>query len=251
MNYNTAKSVAKINKSYKIKPGEVLYSVPWGTSSQKVGTVSGKSAQTFKATKQQQIGKTNYLYGTVNKVSGWVSLSKLTSNSTTTPSTDTNKLVVTNLTNQQGTVNKTNSGVYTSVYDKQGVQKSYVNGKTFKLSKSALGSKQFYLITDNKTNTNMGWMLTKDIQVKEATKANNTVNKTTNVSKIGQLNTQNSGIKTTVFDEQGKDASKFSGKTYTITKQRTQGDNTYVLIQNTNQKHLSVGLTLKILIRVT
>lgn len=237
VNYNTAKSVAKINKSYKIKPGEVLYSVPWGTSSQKVGTVSGKSAQTFKTTKQQQIGKTNYLYGTVNKVSGWVSLSKLTSNSTTTPSTDTNKLVVTNLTNQQGTVNKTNSGVYTSVYDKQGVQKSYVNGKTFKLSKkAALGSKQFYLITDNKTNTNMGWMLTKDIQVKEATKANNTVNKTTNVSKIGQLNTQNSGIKTTVFDEQGKDASKFSGKTYTITKQRTQGDNTYVLIQNTNQK---------------
>ncbi|MCD8828586.1 glucosaminidase domain-containing protein [Staphylococcus gallinarum] len=237
VNYNTAKSVAKINKSYKIKPGEVLYSVPWGTSSQKVGTVSGKSAQTFKATKQQQIGKTNYLYGTVNKVSGWVSLSKLTSNSTTTPSTDTNKLVVTNLTNQQGTVNKTNSGVYTSVYDKQGVQKSYVNGKTFKLSKkAALGSKQFYLITDNKTNTNMGWMLTKDIQVKEATKANNTVNKTTNVSKIGQLSTQNSGIKTTVFDEQGKDASKFSGKTYTITKQRTQGDNTYVLIQNTNQK---------------
>ncbi|PTL16292.1 autolysin [Staphylococcus gallinarum] len=237
VNYNTAKSVAKINKSYKIKPGEVLYSVPWGTSSQKVGTVSGKSAQTFKATKQQQIGKTNYLYGTVNKVSGWVSLSKLTSNSTTTPSTDTNKLVVTNLTNQQGTVNKTNSGVYTSVYDKQGIQKSYVNGKTFKLSKkAALGSKQFYLITDNKTNTNMGWMLTKDIQVKEATKANNTVNKTTNVSKIGQLNTQNSGIKTTVFDEQGKDASKFSGKTYTITKQRTQGDNTYVLIQNTNQK---------------
>ncbi|WP_279525787.1 glucosaminidase domain-containing protein [Staphylococcus gallinarum] len=237
VNYNTAKSVAKINKSYKIKPGEVLYSVPWGTSSQKVGTVSGKSAQTFKATKQQQIGKTNYLYGTVNKVSGWVSLSKLTSNSTTTPSTDTNKLIVTNLTNQQGTVNKTNSGVYTSVYDKQGVQKSYVNGKTFKLSKkAALGSKQFYLITDNKTNTNMGWMLTKDIQVKEATKANNTVNKTTNVSKIGQLNTQNSGIKTTVFDEQGKDASKFSGKTYTISKQRTQGDNTYVLIQNTNQK---------------
>ncbi|WP_436881712.1 glucosaminidase domain-containing protein [Staphylococcus gallinarum] len=237
VNYNTAKSVAKINKSYKIKPGEVLYSVPWGTNSQKVGTVSGKSAQTFKATKQQQIGKTNYLYGTVNKVSGWVSLSKLTSNSTTTPSTDTNKLVVTNLTNQQGTVNKTNSGVYTSVYDKQGVQKSYVNGKTFKLSKkAALGSKQFYLITDNKTNTNMGWMLTKDIQVKEATKANNTVNKTTNVSKIGQLNTQNSGIKTTVFDEQGKDASKFSGKTYTISKQRTQGDNTYVLIQNTNQK---------------
>lgn len=117
----------------------MIYTVPWGTSSQKAGSVSGKSAQTFKATKQQQIGKTNYIYGTVNNLTGWVSLSKLTAPSTTPskPST-TAKLVVSNLTNQQGTVAKSNHGVYTSVYDKQGVQKSYVNGQTYKLSKKQL-----------------------------------------------------------------------------------------------------------------
>ncbi|SUM78108.1 bifunctional autolysin precursor [Staphylococcus saprophyticus] len=236
VSYNAAKAAAKINKTYKINPGEVIYTVPWGTSSQKAGSVSGKSAQTFKATKQQQIGKTNYIYGTVNNLTGWVSLSKLTAPPTTPskPST-TAKLVVSNLTNQQGTVAKSNHGVYTSVYDKQGVQKSYVNGQTYKLSKKAtLGSNAFYLITDNKTNTNLGWMQTGDITVKETAKKP-AATQTQTISKIGQLNATNSGIKTTVYDPKGKDASKFSGKTFTVTKQRTQGNNTYVLIQNTNQ----------------
>ena len=236
VSYNAAKAAAKINKTYKINPGEVIYTVPWGTSSQKAGSVSGKSAQTFKATTQQQIGKTNYIYGTVNNLTGWISLSKLTAPPTTPskPST-TAKLVVSNLTNQQGTVAKSNHGVYTSVYDKQGVQKSYVNGQTYKLSKKAtLGSNAFYLITDNKTNTNLGWMQTGDITVKETAKKP-AATQTQTVSKIGQLNATNSGIKTTVYDPKGKDASKFSGKTFTVTKQRTQGNNTYVLIQNTNQ----------------
>ena len=64
----------------------MIYTVPWGTNSQKAGTVSGSSSQTFKASKQQQIGKTNYIYGTVNNLSGWVSLSKLTSTSKTATS---------------------------------------------------------------------------------------------------------------------------------------------------------------------
>ncbi|RIM77391.1 autolysin [Staphylococcus xylosus] len=237
VNYNTAKAVTSINKTYQIKSGETIYTVPWGTSSQKAGTVSGKSTQTFKATKQQQIGKTNYIYGTVNNQSGWVSLSKLssTSNTATSPTTNRGKLTVDTLTNQQGTVAKNNHGVYTTVYDKQGVQKPYVNGQTYKLSKKAtLGNNSFYLITDNKTNTNIGWMQTGDITVKEVTKKART-NQTQSVSKIGQLNTKNSGIKATVYDQQGKDATKLAGKTYNVTKQRTEGNNTYVLIQNVNQ----------------
>ncbi|OEL07700.1 GW dipeptide domain-containing protein [Staphylococcus equorum] len=236
VDYNTAKPVTAINKTYNIKPGEILYTVPWGTSSQKAGTVSGNANQTFKATKQQQIGKTNYVYGSVNDLSGWVSLSKLSSpSSTVAPPANTGQLSVTNLTNQQGTVAKTNHGVYTSVYDKQGVQKPYVNGNTYKLSKKAtLGSNSFYLITDNKTNSNMGWMQTGDITVNEAA-TKNTANPTQSVSKIGQLNNTNSGIKTKVNDTKAKDASKLSGRTFNITKQRTQDDNTYVLIQNSNQ----------------
>src|SRR5699024_3638533 len=110
----------------------------------------------FKAIKQQQIGKTNYVYGTVNNLFGRVSVSKLssTNNTATSRTTNTAQLTVNTLTNKQGTVAKSNHGVYTSVYDKQGVQKSYVNGNTYKLSKKAtLGNNSFYLITDNKPNT--------------------------------------------------------------------------------------------------
>ncbi|WP_420918151.1 GW dipeptide domain-containing protein, partial [Staphylococcus succinus] len=219
--YNTAKSVAKIDKTYKIKSGETLYSVPWGTSAQKVGTVSGKSTQTFKATKQQQIGKTNYIYGTVNKLSGWVSLSKL-EDSNTTPPTDTDKLTVTNLTNQQGTVAQSNHGVYTSVYDKQGVQKSYVNGKTYKLSKKAsLGNNSFYLITDNKTNTNLGWMQSGDIKVKAPAADKLTVTNLTNQQ--GTVAQSNHGVYTSVYDKQGVQKSYVNGKTYKLSKKASLG----------------------------
>ncbi|WP_210124556.1 hypothetical protein, partial [Staphylococcus sp. GDB20D115P1] len=45
--------------------------------------------------------------------------------------TTTDKLTVSELENTRGTVKENNNGVYTSVYDKQGVQKSYVNGTTY------------------------------------------------------------------------------------------------------------------------
>ena len=76
--YNTAKSPVKVNATYTIKPGVKLYTVPWGTFNQEASKVSGSGNQTFKATKQQQIDKATYLYGTVNGKSGWVSKYYLT-----------------------------------------------------------------------------------------------------------------------------------------------------------------------------
>ena len=68
----------KINQTYNVKPGVKFHTVPWGTYNQVAGTVSGKGDQTFKATKQQQIDKATYLYGTVNGKSGWISKYYLT-----------------------------------------------------------------------------------------------------------------------------------------------------------------------------
>src|SRR5699024_8351258 len=140
--------------------------------------------------------------------------------------------------------------------------------------KAMLGDNGFYLITDNDSDTNLGWMQVGDITVKEAaTKpvSNETQSETQSesqsetqsesqsetqsesqsetqsetqsesqsetqtISKIGQLNDTNSGVKTTLTDSKIKDASNLSGRTFNVTKQRTQDDNTYVLIQNANQ----------------
>lgn len=88
------------------------------------GTVSGKGDQTFKATKQQQIDKATYLYGTVNGKSGWISKYYLTAPSKvqalSTQSTPAPKQVKpsTQTVNQIAQVKANNSGIRASVYDK-------------------------------------------------------------------------------------------------------------------------------------
>ncbi|MCU5746029.1 GW dipeptide domain-containing protein [Staphylococcus sp. SQ8-PEA] len=233
--YNKAGAIKKVKQTYQVKSGETLYLVPWGTSTQKAGTVSGKGNQLFNASQSQLIGSTQYVYGTVNKLSGWIKAANLVTASKAepvkrTPSASSTKLVVTPLTNARGTVVKNNHGVYTTVYDQAGVQKSYVNGKTYHLTKKAtLGKKQFYLLNDQ--NTNIGWMLIEDVVYKEPTSSN----MTQSVSKIGQVKRTNAGIKATVYDKVGKHANVYSDKTFKISKQRKEGTETYVLLMNERQ----------------
>ncbi len=72
VNYNTAKTATSINKTYQIKP-EKRFILFLGVQVLKKQVQFQEITQTFKATKQQQIGKTNYIYGTVNNLTGWVS----------------------------------------------------------------------------------------------------------------------------------------------------------------------------------
>ena len=47
-----------MNQTYNVKQGQ-HFTVPWGTPKQVASKVSGTGNQTFKATKQQQIDKSN------------------------------------------------------------------------------------------------------------------------------------------------------------------------------------------------
>ncbi|PTJ75178.1 glucosaminidase domain-containing protein [Staphylococcus kloosii] len=226
-----------------------LYTSVYDTTGKKNSTINGK---TYQLTKKATLGSKSFYLITDNKTNlGWMQTGDITVKK---PAASTSsKLTVTALKNTQGTVKTTNHGVYTTVYDKAGVKNSNINGKTYQLSKKAtLGSKSFYLITDSKSKTNLGWLQTGDITVKAATTAKTkaavapkpaakpkteattkaTTNQTLNVSKIGQTNPSKLGIKASVYDKTAKDGSKFAGKTFNVTKQRKQGNTTYVLIQN-------------------
>ncbi|HHW9822776.1 TPA: bifunctional autolysin [Staphylococcus aureus] len=168
--YNTAKSPVNVNQSYSIKPGTKLYTVPWGTSKQVAGSVSGSGNQTFKASKQQQIDKSIYLYGSVNGKSGWVSkaylvdTAKPTPTPTPKPSTPTtnNKLTVSSL-NGVAQINAKNNGLFTTVYDKTGKPTKEVQ-KTFAVTKEAnLGGNKFYLVKDYNSPTLIGWVKQGDV----------------------------------------------------------------------------------------
>ncbi|CAC6345834.1 bifunctional autolysin [Staphylococcus aureus] len=168
--YNTAKSPVNVNQSYSIKPGTKLYTVPWGTSKQVAGSVSGSGNQTFKASKQQQIDKSIYLYGSVNGKSGWVSKAYLVDTAKPTPAptpkpstpTTNNKLTVSAL-NGVAQINAKNNGLFTTVYDKTGKPTKEVQ-KTFAVTKEAsLGGNKFYLVKDYNSPTLIGWVKQGDV----------------------------------------------------------------------------------------
>lgn len=166
--YNTSKSPVNVNQSYSIKPGTKLYTVPWGTSKQVAGSVSGSGNQTFKASKQQQIDKSIYLYGSVNGKSGWVSKAYLVDTAKPTPTpkpstpTTNNKLTVSSL-NGVAQINAKNNGLFTTVYDKTGKPTKEVQ-KTFAVTKEAsLGGNKFYLVKDYNSPTLIGWVKQGDV----------------------------------------------------------------------------------------
>ena len=113
--YNTITPKAKVNKSYTIKPGTTLYTVPWGNYNQIAGTVSKSNQSPFKASASQQVGKSTYVYGSVNGLTGWVS--KYYLNDVQNKADTTNILNVSQLNNTLGQVAKKNNGAYTTVYD--------------------------------------------------------------------------------------------------------------------------------------
>ena len=123
-----------------------------GTPSQVTSKVSGSGNQTFKATKQQQIDKAIYLYGTVNGKSGWISKYYLTTPSSSNtkpskPSTDNsssnNKLTV-SANSGVAQIKAKNNGVYNCLRQK-GKTTDQVQ-RTLSVTKSAtLGNDKFYL----------------------------------------------------------------------------------------------------------
>lgn len=53
------------------------------------------------------------------------------------------------------------------------------------------------------------------------------------MSKVAQVNANNSGARATVYDKTGKNATKYANRTFNVSKEKTIDGNTYVLLQNT------------------
>ncbi|REI11550.1 autolysin [Staphylococcus felis] len=298
--YQAAQGMKNINHSYQVKPKTVVYSVPWGTKSQVLGTTHATSNQTLKASKSQVVGGTQWLYGTVGKLTGWINSSNTVQKATPQPST----LKVTTDTGV-GRIKSTNDGLYVSVYDQAGKTTRSTN-LTLNVSKRAkLGDKAFYLVSDYATGTNIGWVKQSDVDyrtTKPATAHNKVytipsgtklyqvpwgtsrqvagtvsgqgsqiftasqqrqignatyvfgkvknisgwVNQnklsastasslvTKAVSKMGQVHPSTSGMKTSVYDQQSKDTSRYNDKAYKVVKEASLNNDNYVLLQSGN-----------------
>ncbi|MCS4486670.1 GW dipeptide domain-containing protein [Staphylococcus americanisciuri] len=68
-----------VKASYTVNKNTAgLYSVPWGTTKQRIDTLKQLADRTFNATKSVVIGKDTFLYGNVNRKTGWIHQNDLT-----------------------------------------------------------------------------------------------------------------------------------------------------------------------------
>ncbi len=233
--YNNAKSPVNVMQTYTVKPGTKLYSVPWGTYKQEAGAVSGTGNQTFKATKQQQIDKSIYLYGTVNGKSGWVSKAYLAEpvapkKAVAQPKTAVKAYAVTKPQTTQ-TVSKiaqvkpNNTGIRASVYEKTAKNGAKYADRTFYVTKErAHGNETYVLLNNTSHNIPLGWFNVKDLNVQNLgkevkTTQKYTVNKSNNGLSMVPWGTKNQVILTGNNIAQG---------TFNATKQVSVGKDVYL-----------------------
>ncbi|HCX9422769.1 TPA: glucosaminidase domain-containing protein [Staphylococcus aureus] len=233
--YNNAKSPVNVMQTYTVKPGTKLYSVPWGTYKQEAGAVSGTGNQTFKATKQQQIDKSIYLFGTVNGKSGWVSKAYLAvpaapKKAVAQPKTAVKAYTVTKPQTTQ-TVSKiaqvkpNNTGIRASVYEKTAKNGAKYADRTFYVTKErAHGNETYVLLNNTSHNIPLGWFNVKDLNVQNLgkevkTTQKYTVNKSNNGLSMVPWGTKNQVILTGNNIAQG---------TFNATKQVSVGKDVYL-----------------------
>lgn len=198
--YNNAKSPESVMQTYTVKPGTKLYSVPWGTYKQESGSVTGTGNQTFKATKQQQIDKSIYLYGSVNGKSGWISKAYLASpvapkTAVAQPKTAVKaySVVKPQATQTTQTVRKiaqvkaNNTGIRASVYEKTAKNGAKYADRTFYVTKQrAHGNETYVLLNNSSHNIPLGWFNVKDLNMQNlGTEVKTTQKYTVNKSNSG------------------------------------------------------------------
>ncbi len=233
--YNNAKSPVNVMQTYTVKPGTKLYSVPWGTYKQEAGAVSGTGNQTFKATKQQQIDKSIYLYGTVNGKSGWISKAYLAvpaapKKVVAQPKTAVKAYAVTKPQTTQ-TVSKiaqvkpNNTGIRASFYEKTAKNGAKYADRTFYVTKErAHGNETYVLLNNTSHNIPLGWFNVKDLNVQNLgkevkTTQKYTVNKSNNGLSMVPWGTKNQVILTGDHIAQG---------TFNAAKQVSVGKDVYL-----------------------
>ena len=115
-----------------------------------------------------------------------------------------------------GTGNQTFKATKLQQIDKATYLYGTVNGKSGWISK-------YYLTAPSKVQALSTQSTPAPKQVKPSTQT---------VNQIAQVKANNSGIRASVYDKTAKSGTKYANRTFLINKQRTEGNNTYVLLQD-------------------
>ncbi|UBH13843.1 glucosaminidase domain-containing protein [Macrococcus armenti] len=208
-----------------------LYKTPWGTANQVVANLKSQVGKKFIPQKKVTVGKTNYYFGTVNNLTGWINFNELTLN-VPKPTVKPKPIVKPKVTqpikvyNAQmvATVKLPTSKIYTSVDQTKGVNAQDKANRTFYVNKKATYNGQtFYALTDE-NNIPRGWVKANDAVAASRTSEVKMSGKYKVNSKATSLyNMPNGTVKQVV-----KQLKPFIGKSFTPSKKMTVNNSVYI-----------------------
>ncbi|PKE19229.1 GW dipeptide domain-containing protein [Macrococcoides caseolyticum] len=197
-----------------------LYKTPWGTANQIVTNLKSHVGKKFTPTKKVTVGKTNYYFGTVNNLTGWINFNELTLNAPK-PAPQPIKVSTAQMVVK---VKLPTSKIYASVDQKTGVNASDKANRTFYVNKKATYNGATYYALTDELKIPRGWVKASDAVVSNRSSEVKMSGKYKVNSKATSLYSMPDGTMKQVV----KQLKPFIGKSFTPSKKMTVNQSVYV-----------------------
>ncbi|PKE07846.1 hypothetical protein CW676_00825 [Macrococcoides caseolyticum] len=197
-----------------------LYKTPWGTANQIVTNLKSHVGKKFTPTKKITVGKTNYYFGTVNNLTGWINFNELTLNAPK-PAPQPIKVSTAQMVAK---VKLPTSKIYASVDQKTGVNASDKANRTYYVDKKATYNGATYYALTDELKIPRGWVKASDAVVSSRSSEIKMSGKYKVNSKATSLYSMPDGTMKQVV----KQLKPFIGKSFTPSKKMTVNQSVYV-----------------------
>ncbi|STY76015.1 Bifunctional autolysin precursor [Macrococcoides caseolyticum] len=197
-----------------------LYKTPWGTANQIVTNLKSHVGKKFTPTKKVTVGKTNYYFGTVNNLTGWINFNELTLN-VPKPAPQPIKVSTAQMVAK---VKLPTSKIYASVDQKTGVNASDKANRTLYVNKKATYNGATYYALTDELKIPRGWVKASDAVVSNRSSEVKMSGKYKVNSKATSLYSMPDGTMKQVV----KQLKPFIGKSFTPSKKMTVNQSVYV-----------------------
>ncbi|TDM43742.1 hypothetical protein ETI09_05015 [Macrococcoides canis] len=218
----------KVSGKYKVNSKATsLYSMPDGTMKQVVKQLKPFIGKSFAPSKKVTVGKTNYYFGTVNNLTGWINFNELTLNvpkPVVKPAPVAPKPIKVSSAQMVAKVKLPTSKIYTSVDQKTGVNALDKANRTYYVNKKATYNGSTYYALSDEGNNPRGWVKASDAIASNRSTEVRVSGKYKVNSKATSLYSMPDGTMKQVV----KQLKPFIGKSFTPSKKVTVNQSVYV-----------------------
>ncbi|UTH07640.1 N-acetylmuramoyl-L-alanine amidase [Macrococcoides canis] len=204
-----------------------LYKTPWGTANQVVTNLKAHVGKKFTPAKKVTVGKTNYYFGTVNNLTGWINFNELTLNvpkPVVKPAPVAPQPIKVSNAQMIAKVKLPTSKIYTSVDQKTGVNALDKANRTYYVNKKATYNGSTYYALSDEGNNPRGW-----VKASDAVASNRSAEvKVSGKYKVNSKATSLYSMPDGTMKQVVKQLKPFIGKSFTPSKKVTVNQSVYV-----------------------